>query len=314
MKIKIAHSPDSDDAFMFYAMCMNKIDCKNYEFEFAADEISILNELALSNENPYDIIAVSFHAYKYLQDKYQLMLSGASLGSSKHGPKLISKKDLTVDQITRIAIPGRYTSSELALSKYFNSQKKCSRNLLECHREPPQEAWRSSNQDLDSDTGLLRCARNDLSQNSIDEKKDSYKYEIVYCSYHDSFKLLEDNEVDASLLIHEAQLKYQELGYKLIIDLGTWWHEYSGGYRLPLGCNVAKKELGTKVIEELDQILMQSIIWGKNNFEEVMSYASNFAGHQMDKSKSKQYLDMYVDESTVKLSEDDLKSIELFLG
>jgi 1,4-dihydroxy-6-naphthoate synthase len=260
---------------MFYAMRMGKIDCKKYQFDFAADEIAVLNQIAIDNDNQYDIIAVSFHAYKYLKQNYQLMLSGASLGSSKHGPKLISKKDQIADK-PKIAIPGKFTSSELSLEKYFKSMRS--------------------------------------SRRSFSTIKDDVDYIKVYCSYNDSFKLLENNEVDASLLIHEAQLKYQELGYKLIVDLGTWWHEYSGAYRLPLGCNVAKKTLGTKVIEELDEILMQSIIWGKNNFDEVMSYACNFAGHQMDKSKSKQYLDMYVDESTIKLTEADLKSIELFLS
>lgn len=114
MKIRIAHSPDSDDAFMFYALAQNKIDPRGYEFEHILKDIETLNQAAKTGT--YEISAISIHAYAYLADQYALLDSGASMGE-QYGPMVISNQALTLEQLRgkKIAIPGKLTSAYLAL-------------------------------------------------------------------------------------------------------------------------------------------------------------------------------------------------------
>ncbi len=115
MKIRVAHSPDSDDAFMFYALANKKFDTGDLEFENILSDIETLNQKAIKGE--YEVSAVSIHAYPYISDKYQMLSSGASMGDG-YGPMLVSTKPYAVGDINRlrIAIPGRRTSAFLALS------------------------------------------------------------------------------------------------------------------------------------------------------------------------------------------------------
>ena len=120
--IKVAHSPDSDDAFMFYAINQNKIDTKNYEFVDVLSDIETLNREAL--KGTYEVSAISIHAFPYVADKYALLSSGASMGDN-YGPMVVSKGDISskdlIDQ--KIAVPGTLTSAFLALSLYFGTNK-----------------------------------------------------------------------------------------------------------------------------------------------------------------------------------------------
>ncbi len=115
MKIRVAHSPDSDDAFMFYALANNKFGTGDLEFENILSDIETLNQKAMKGE--YEVSAVSIHAYPYIADKYQMLSSGASMGDG-YGPMLVSTKPYKVDDINnlKIAIPGKKTSAFLALS------------------------------------------------------------------------------------------------------------------------------------------------------------------------------------------------------
>ena len=91
--ISIAHSPDSDDAFMFYGLATNKIRVPGYRFNHTLTDIETLNHRAI-NEAFYDITAVSFHAYPYLQERYTLMGCGGSVGEG-YGPMIVSMRDRT---------------------------------------------------------------------------------------------------------------------------------------------------------------------------------------------------------------------------
>ncbi len=115
--ITVAHSPDSDDAFMFYGLATNKLETNNLKFEHTLKDIQTLNEDA--KNGVYDVTAVSFHAYAYISDKYALLPHGASIGD-KYGPILVSKEKRSVDEIPnmKIAIPGELTSAFLALRIY----------------------------------------------------------------------------------------------------------------------------------------------------------------------------------------------------
>ena len=114
-KIRIAHSPDSDDAFMFYGLATDKIDPGPFEFEHVLKDIETLNQAALQGR--YEVSAVSIHGYAYIADRYALLNSGASMGEN-YGPKIVSKNRLNSENLagSKVAIPGIRTSAYLALN------------------------------------------------------------------------------------------------------------------------------------------------------------------------------------------------------
>jgi len=119
LDISIAHSPDSDDAFMFYGLATNKIRVPGYRFTHTLCDIETLN-IRAQKEAFYDVTAISFHAYPYLQDNYALMGCGGSVGEG-YGPMVVSAKPLAASEMSRIkiAVPGTLTTAYLAL-KIFN--------------------------------------------------------------------------------------------------------------------------------------------------------------------------------------------------
>lgn len=116
--ITLAHSPDSDDAFMFYGLATNKIDTGHLHFVHLLKDIQTLNEEAM--KGTFDVTAISFHAYAYVADKYALLPHGASIGDN-YGPIVVSREQASPDDISklRIAVPGTLTSAFLAL-RIFN--------------------------------------------------------------------------------------------------------------------------------------------------------------------------------------------------
>ncbi|HWE85717.1 MAG TPA: MqnA/MqnD/SBP family protein [Terracidiphilus sp.] len=118
-EISIAHSPDSDDAFMFYGLATNKVRVPGYRFSHTLCDIETLNRRA-QNEAFYDVTAISFHAYPYLQENYTLMGCGGSVGEG-YGPLVVSSKKLKPEDLgsIRVAVPGTLTTAYLAF-KVFN--------------------------------------------------------------------------------------------------------------------------------------------------------------------------------------------------
>jgi len=115
--IRVAHSPDSDDAFMFYALAKGLIDTGEYEFDHVLSDIETLNREAHSGT--YEVTAVSIHAYAYLDEQYGLLASGASMGDG-YGPVLVAREPIPADRLSsiRVAIPGTLTSAALALKMW----------------------------------------------------------------------------------------------------------------------------------------------------------------------------------------------------
>ena len=115
--IHLTHSPDSDDAFMFYALAQGKVDSEGIEYIHELQDIETLNQRALSGD--LEVTAVSIHAYAYLSDQYALLPHGASMGD-RYGPKLVSLSPLRRADIRgkAIAVPGPLTSAYLALRLY----------------------------------------------------------------------------------------------------------------------------------------------------------------------------------------------------
>lgn len=116
--ITVAHSPDSDDAFMFYGLATDKLDTGDLKFTHVLKDIQTLNEEAF--RGTYDVTAISFHAYAYISDKYILLPHGASIGDN-YGPILVAARPAKADDISKlkIAVPGTLTSAFLAL-RLFN--------------------------------------------------------------------------------------------------------------------------------------------------------------------------------------------------
>lgn len=114
--IHVAHSPDSDDAFMFYALAEHKIDTEGLEYVHELQDIESLNQRALRGE--LEVTAVSIHAYAYLADKYALLPHGSSMGD-RYGPRLVARAGWRADvKGKRIAVPGPLTTAYLALRLY----------------------------------------------------------------------------------------------------------------------------------------------------------------------------------------------------
>src|SRR6202045_4554229 len=116
-EITVGHSPDSDDAFMFYGLATNKVRAAGLRFTPTLCDIETLNQKA--REGVYDVSAISFHAYPYVQDQYALMSCGGSVGEG-YGPMVVSPRAFTASEIKtkRIAVPGTLTTAYLALQLF----------------------------------------------------------------------------------------------------------------------------------------------------------------------------------------------------
>lgn len=121
--LTLGHSPDPDDAFMFYALAKGLIPSHGFEFEHILQDIQTLNERATRGE--LDISAVSIHAYAYVSDQYALLPSGASMGDG-YGPMLVAKQNFSREEIAKkkIAVPGTMTSAFLALQLWLGKPAK----------------------------------------------------------------------------------------------------------------------------------------------------------------------------------------------
>lgn len=113
--LTLGHSPDPDDAFMFYALAKNRIDTRGWRFEHVLQDIQTLNDRALKGE--LDITAISIHAYPFVADKYALTSCGASMGDG-YGPLVVTREPMSVGELRgkTIAIPGEKTTAFLALN------------------------------------------------------------------------------------------------------------------------------------------------------------------------------------------------------
>ncbi|HSG32411.1 MAG TPA: MqnA/MqnD/SBP family protein [Thermodesulfobacteriota bacterium] len=115
LKMRLGHSPDADDAFMFYAMAKGKVDSPDVDFEHVIEDIQSLNQRALNKE--LEVTAMSVHAYTHVQDNYRILSCGASMGEG-YGPIVVAKEKLDSLQGKTIAVPGKLTTAFLLLNIY----------------------------------------------------------------------------------------------------------------------------------------------------------------------------------------------------
>jgi 1,4-dihydroxy-6-naphthoate synthase len=254
--IRLGHSPDPDDAFMFWGLASGAVDTAGFEFEHVLADIQSLNEWAL--EGRLEVTALSLHAYPFVQDRYVLLPHGASMGSG-YGPVVVSREKITREDLAEIeiAVPGRMTTAFL----------------------------------------LLRLLLGD------------FRFREV--PFDRILDLVKSGEVPAGLLIHEGQLTYGSLGLHKVIDLGEWWL-LETGLPLPLGVNVARRDLGDDVLRRLSAVLEASIRAGLENRVEALEYAGRWARGMTDELTDR-FVGMYVNELTCDYGEEGREAVRELL-
>jgi 1,4-dihydroxy-6-naphthoate synthase len=257
MKIRLGHSPDADDAFMFWALATGKVDTRGFSFEHVLRDIQTLNEWALDGK--LETTAISLHAYPFVQDKYVLLPHGASMGAG-YGPLVVARQPLSLDDLREIeiAVPGRMTTAFLVLRMAIGDFR---------YREVP-----------------------------FDEILDEVK----------------SGDADAGLVIHEGQLTYEAEGLSKVLDLGEWWL-LETGLPLPLGANVARRDLGEDVLQELSNVLQDSIRTGLDHRSEAMAYAMEFS-RGLEPHLADRFVGMYVNDLTCDYGEEGRRAVEELLG
>jgi len=255
--IQVGHSPDPDDAFMFYGLASGKVATPGYRVVQVLKDIESLNRMAL--DGAIEVSAVSIHAYAYLADRYALLSCGASMGDG-YGPIIVARQPIDPQRLRRttIAIPGTLTSAALA----------------------------------------LRLALGEVPTRVM--PFDSILEAVV------------SGECEAGLLIHEGQLTYAHSGLHLILDLGAWWKEQTGGLPLPLGGNAVRRDLGPEVIATVGGFLRQSIAFGLEHRDEALTYALDY-GRGLGRPLADRFVGMYVNDYTLDYGPSGRRAIETFL-
>jgi 1,4-dihydroxy-6-naphthoate synthase len=252
MLIHLGHSPDPDDAFMFWGLASGEVDPRRFEFEHVLKDIQTLNTWALDGK--LEVSAISLAAYPLVQDGYVLLPHGASMGSG-YGPILVAREEMSAADArdVEIAVPGELTTAFLVLKMCLGPFR---------YRAVPFDAI-------------------------IDEVK--------------------SGRADAGLLIHEGQLTYQAEGLKKVVDLGEWWL-LETGLPLPLGANVARRDIGRDRLHDLSEVLAESIAAGLANRREAMEYALGF-GRGLDSELGDRFVAMYVNELTQDYGEEGREAV-----
>ncbi len=253
--IRIGHSPDSDDAFMFYALAKGHIEAAPYKIVHVIEDIETLNKRALAAE--LEVTAISVHAYAYVSNNYALMPCGASIGDN-YGPLVVSKSPIDSLQGKRVAIPGEMTTAYLTMKLY----------------QP-------------------------------DVQTRTYQFDKI-------IEAVQDEEVDAGLIIHEGQLTYAREGLHKIVDLGEWWYEETG-LPLPLGANVIRRNLGSEKIRAITSLLKQSIQYSLDHRERGLEYAMTYA-RDMETELADKFVGMYVNDYTLDYGESGRKAVQELLN
>jgi 1,4-dihydroxy-6-naphthoate synthase len=257
MLIRLGHSPDPDDAFMFWGLASGVADTRGFEFEHVLADIQTLNEWAL--EGRLEVTALSLHSYPYVQGRYSLLPHGASMGSG-YGPVVVAREPMSKEQLAevRVTVPGKMTTAFLVLRLYLGADFE--------YREAP----------FDRILDQVREGRG-----------------------------------DAGLLIHEGQLTYAGLGLEKVVDLGEWWL-LETGLPLPLGVNVARRDLGEDALSELSAVLAESIRAGLDNRQEALAYAGQF-GRGLDAELTDRFVGMYVNELTCDYGDEGRAAVQELL-
>jgi 1,4-dihydroxy-6-naphthoate synthase len=257
MLIRLGHSPDPDDAFMFWALAEGIVDTRGFEFEHVLRDIQTLSAWAL--EGRLETTAMSLASYPLVQDRYLLLPHGASMGSG-YGPVVVGRRALSADELraTEVVVPGEMTTAFLTLKLFLGRE---------------------------------------------------FPYRVL--PFDEILDEVNDGRAEAGLLIHEGQLTYEREGLAKSVDLGEWWL-LETGLPLPLGVNVARRDLGGERLHDLSEVLRESIRAGLDHREEAMRYALRF-GRGLDLGLADRFVGMYVNELTEDYGDEGRHAVEELL-
>ncbi|MFQ5430336.1 MAG: menaquinone biosynthesis family protein [Phycisphaerae bacterium] len=257
--IRVGHSPDPDDAFMFYALARELIDTRPYHFTHEMADIETLNRRAMAGA--LEVSAISIHAYPYVRDTYALLACGCSMGDG-YGPMIVAREPTSVDALRgrTIAIPGERTTAFLALNLCLG--------------------------------------------------RGSFGHKVVM--FDRIPEAVAQGEVDAGLIIHEAQLTYARQGLHKVVDLAEWWGERTG-LPLPLGGNVIRRDLGAERMREVAGHLKAAIQYALDHRREAIAYALEF-GRGLDTDLTDRFVEMYVNQWTLDYGERGRRAVRALLA
>ncbi|XHC24646.1 MAG: menaquinone biosynthesis family protein [Phycisphaerales bacterium] len=308
IELTIGHSPDPDDAFMWWPLGTAGLeggpgdapvlepafDTGRFRFRPVASDIEELNRRAVGRGD-LDITAMSMHAYAHARDRYMLTDCGASFGEG-YGPKVLVTESVAreaglagqelgpewlralLDGGGMIAVPGTRTSAFLVL------------NML-------------------------------VSEGDRSRVLDAARYRAM--RFDAVVPAILSGDVQAGLVIHEAQVTYADEGLAKVVDLGVWWAEQTGGLPLPLGANAIRSDLderyGPGTREEVAGLLRKSIEWAAANREAGLEYAMRFATNEARSGGDGKgglvdhFIELYVNELTMDFGERGERAIERLL-
>lgn len=296
--LTLAHSPDPDDAFMWWPITGKVgpdgkplsppvLDTGRFLYRALPADIEVLNRRAAEDAD-LDITAISFRNYCDIKDRYALTACGSSFGLA-YGPKLVCKAERAgdvaafADSKTRIAIPGKRTTAFLLFGLIL------------------QEA---------GGTKALQA-----------------KDKFVEMPFDKIIPAIAKGEVDAGLVIHEGQLLFEQAGLRMVIDVGQWWHK-STGLPTPLGANAIRRDLETRfgkgTLDEVASTLSRSIMHAMSNRKESLEYTMPFAlanatrsgqasGEPPTLDRVDRYVSMYVNEWTMDMRDAGLVAVRTLL-
>ena len=252
MEITVGHTPDADDAFMFYGIVSGKVTIDNVKINHVIEDIESLNIRALKSE--LDVSAVSAHGYLYTKD-YVILRSGSSFGKA-YGPIVIAKRNFDIEELKkiRIAVPGKMTTAYL----------------------------------------LLRMVLGDCN--------------VIEMRFNEINDAVEKDIVDAGLVIHEAQITYDQAKFVNVLDLGLWWNNVTNKLPLPLGINIAHKRLGNDTIKKFNDLLKLSIQYGFNNLDETIDYSMQYS-RGASRYLIEKFVKMYVNDLTIDMGQQGNKAL-----
>jgi 1,4-dihydroxy-6-naphthoate synthase len=279
--LRLAHSPDPDDAFMWWPLFVcngrpPRLDTGRFRFEQITADIETLNQRSSGVGSPQDpnlkpqdlleITAISCAQYPRVQDRYVLTACGASMGEN-YGPKLVARNAMRLDDLRQsdvvVAVPGTRTSAFTALS--------------------------------------IMLGRN------------AFRHAVV--PFEQIIDRVSSGEFAAGLIIHEGQLTFASSGLHLIEDLGAWWWR-EHGLPLPLGVNVMRRDLerlhGPGTLVQIAALLQQSVEYALAHREESNRYALGFA-RDMAQSQVDEFVRLYVNKWTLDFGEAGRRAVGTFL-
>lgn len=292
--IQIGHSPDPDDAFMWYPLAdfpngsgpggktyTPCIETHGYRFKHILEDIQSLNER--SERAELEITALSIHEYPFVAKDYILTSCGSSMGDG-YGPMLVAPEAI---ELKDFVVPGENVPG-LPLPK----------------REPKAPCIAIPGLRTSAWLGLQ------LHMLNLVQPGSGYRINAEVVPFDQIIPRVKDGSYDAGLIIHEGQLTYAQAGLECLVDLGKWWTE-TRNLPMPLGGNAIRRDLGDE-IPLICRVLLNSISYALEHREESVEYALNYA-RDMGADLADKFVGMYVNKWTLDYGPRGREAVEQFL-